>query len=115
MKWIVLAAMLAATPAIGQTMPDQVKLRENITSCWTLPPGATGSVTLKVLLNEDGSLAEEPQVIERASGQSVDALAESAIRAVKKCAHQKAFAFDPKSHAVWREMLLDFDPSDLGG
>lgn len=88
--------------------------------CWNPPIGAKGAaglvVTVRVRLSPGGELIGAPKVLERARmnlpGQEFfRAAAESALRAVRKCA---PFDFLPKdSYDIWQELDIVFDPEHM--
>lgn len=103
---------ISVAPAQAQ---DVNKLRDSIQACWNLPAGENikGKVVVRFHLNRDGSLAGEPEIIERSEGDAVEVIAQSAIRAVRVCAARKQFAFSAETYQDWREMIVTFDPGDL--
>jgi hypothetical protein len=94
-------------------------IRHQIQQCWSVPAGARDAenliVRIKVFLNSDGSLAKAPEII--GADQSDDpfyrAAAESARRAVLKCAPLKNLPADKYSR--WRELTLTFNPREMLG
>lgn len=88
--------------------------------CWNVPAGAKGAaglkVTVQVRLGPDGELIGAPKVTERSRmtmpGQEFfRTAAESALRAVRKCA---PYDFLPKDkYDLWRDMEVIFDPEHM--
>ena len=88
--------------------------------CWNIPAGAKGAAGLKVIiqvrLSPDGKLIGSPKVLNRErmnlSGQEFfRTAAESALRAVRKCA---PYDFLPKAqYDLWRDMEIIFDPEHI--
>ena len=113
------------SPARTQTrsqpmsMSEIDAIRHQIQQCWSVPAGARDAenliVRIKVFLNSDGSLAKAPEII--GADQSDDpfyrAAAESARRAVLKCAPLKNLPADKYSR--WRELTLTFNPREMLG
>ncbi len=101
------------------TMSEIDAIRYQIQQCWTIPAGARDArnlvVRIKVFLNTDGSLAKAPEIV--SGKQSGDPFyrtaAESARRAVQKCAPLKNLPADKYSR--WRELTLTFNPRDMLG
>ena len=101
------------------TMSEIDAIRYQIQECWTIPAGARDArklvVRIKVFLNTDGSLAKAPEIV--GGNQSGDPFyrtaAESARRAVQKCAPLKNLPADKYSR--WRELTLTFNPRDMLG
>ncbi len=85
--------------------------------CWNIPAGAKGAeglvVTIQARLSPDGKLIGSPKVVEsrrmNMPGQEFyRTAAESALRAVRKCA---PYDFLPKDqYNLWRELDIVFDP-----
>jgi outer membrane biosynthesis protein TonB len=90
-------------------------LRARLQQCWSLPAGAADAKDLSVLvvirLRQDGSLQSEPMVTNRGSSPFFQVAAESALRAVRRCA---PFSFLPVAkYDVWKEVEVNFDPRDM--
>jgi hypothetical protein len=89
-------------------------LRARIADCWTPPPGGIGAdqivVKLRLKLNEDGTLVGYPTVANSGSSPFFQAAADSAVRAVYQC---QPYELPKAKYALWRDMILNFDPSDL--
>lgn len=91
-------------------------LRARLAACWDIPPTRVDPVELrvkvKVFLGPDGQLTREPEVVEYRPTQIGQVAAESAIRAVKRCA---PFTLSPEKYASWKEIVMTFDPRDMFG
>jgi outer membrane biosynthesis protein TonB len=89
-------------------------LRARIAQCWSPPPGGLGAeqivVKLRLKLNEDGTLVGYPSVANSGSSPFFQAAADSAVRAVYQC---QPYALPSEKYALWRDMILNFDPSDM--
>lgn len=89
-------------------------LRARIADCWTPPPGGLGAdqivVKLRLKLNEDGTLVGYPTVANSGSSPFFQAAADSAVRAVYQC---QPYELPKAKYALWRDMILNFDPSDM--
>ena len=89
-------------------------LRARIAQCWSPPPGGLGAeqivVKLRLQLNEDGTLVGYPTVANSGSSPFFQAAADSAVRAVYQC---QPYALPSEKYALWRDMILNFDPSDM--
>jgi|GEM_PF-4154531 hypothetical protein len=124
----VLATLLMCAPTVSAEAGDKaaagkismaamVAMREKIDSCWSIPAGAVSGETIlfqaKILvrLKPDGSLAEKPTVREPQKGKAFRLYAESAIRAIEKCAPYTMLR--PYPHEIWSEIVVTFAPSDL--
>lgn len=90
-------------------------LRQKLGGCWSIPAGVDDAATLKVSvkfqLDRSGMLLGRPQVVAggAASGPGRTA-AESAVRAVQKCA---PFNLPAEKYDTWAEVVVNFDPSDM--
>jgi outer membrane biosynthesis protein TonB len=92
-------------------------LRARISSCWSPPPGVEAStkayVVLRVLFRQDGSLGQDPILVEATASELGPALAESAKRALLRC--QPFTMLKPEHYDQWKDMELKFDPHELLG
>lgn len=90
-------------------------LRQRLGQCWSIPAGVDDAEILKVSvrfrLDRSGELEARPEVI-RGGGSSGPArtAAESAVRAVSKCA---PFNLPADKYETWAEVVVNFDPSDM--
>jgi hypothetical protein len=89
-------------------------LRARIADCWNPPPGGLGAdsivVKLRLELNEDGTLVGYPSVANSGASPFFQAAADSAVRAVYQC---QPYSLPKAKYALWRDMILNFDPSDM--
>ena len=69
-------------------------------------------VKLRLKLNEDGTLVGYPIVANSGSSPFFQAAADSAVRAVYQC---QPYELPKAKYALWRDMILNFDPSDMYG
>ena len=92
-------------------------LRAKIAQCWSPPSGGLGAehivVRLRMQLNEDGSLVGYPSVENGGGSGFFQAAADSAVRAVYQCQPYSSLPAD--KYAVWRDLILNFDPSQMYG
>ena len=90
-------------------------LRRKIQGCWSIPAGVDDAELLKVSirfhLDRSGMVDGRPEVIKGGapSGPGRTA-AESAIRAVQKCAPYNLAA---DKYDDWADVTLNFDPSEM--
>ena len=92
----------------GWTLAASV--RRQLMRCWMPPKRLAGTnlnATLWFKLNRDGSLAGAPTVLKPAKGPEFEALAESAVRAVRQCTPLKLPA---DRYEDWQEIEVGFDP-----
>jgi outer membrane biosynthesis protein TonB len=89
-------------------------LRAQIQQCWNPPVGVLEAqeliVKVQLDLNQDGSLVAEPKLVNNGSNPLFRVAAESALRAIKRCApyHLPIAKYD-----VWRSVEVTFDPRDM--
>lgn len=103
---------LSIIDAIGKHIFDN--------QCWNIPAGAKGAAGLRVAilvrLSPDGELIGAPKVVDsgrmnRAGQEFFRTAAESALRAVRKCA---PYDFLPRAqYNLWRDVEIIFDPEHL--
>ena len=91
-------------------------LRAKIAQCWSPPPGGLGAdviiIKLRLQLNEDGSLIGYPTVANSGGSPFFQAAADSAVRAVFQC---QPYELPSEKYAVWRDLILNFDPRQMYG
>jgi len=112
------AALGAAAGAAAQLSQDEINaLRARISSCWSPPPGIDATskviVSLRILLKPNGSLAQQPALVEATPSPLGPPLAESAMRAVLSC--QPFTMLRPEHYEQWKDLQLDFNPKELLG
>lgn len=97
--WALLALLLSPAQAAFAGAADLAPLLSNqIARCWNPPVGASGAVTIRFDLKEDGSVVGMPKV----TGLASAGVADSAVHAVKFCApyHLPRERFSDWQHAV---------------
>jgi outer membrane biosynthesis protein TonB len=93
-------------------------IRNQIEPCWSTPIGIQGVAGLRtelnIVLGPDGSVRSvQPVDTGRMSTDGVfRTFTESAVRAVYACSPLK---LPPESYQVWRNIIFNFDPSQLTG
>jgi outer membrane biosynthesis protein TonB len=114
---------LSPTPALGVPTGNAPRLTQNeidalrarLRECWNLPVGVAEArdliVTVRIAFNKDGSLSSEPAVMNHGSHPVFQVAAESALRAVRRCA---PYSFLPiAKYDSWKDVIVDFDPRDM--
>jgi colicin import membrane protein len=100
---------------LSQTEIDA--LRRRLAQCWNPPAGAADAgrlkVVLRVLFRRDGSVAAPPELVAGTPSALGPAMAESAKRAVLSC--QPFTMLNPAHYDQWRDMEINFDPSEMLG
>jgi outer membrane biosynthesis protein TonB len=98
---------------VAATIADA--LRQRLSDCWTIPPGAREAqvnIRLRFQLNSDGTVAGAPQVLNSSSDPLFATTAQSAISAVMDC---QAYDFlPPDRYDLWRENTVNFNPNLMG-
>lgn len=100
-------------PKLSQNEMDA--LRARLQQCWNPPAGQADArelvVEVRILFNRDGSLAADPRVVSRVASGYQQVAAESALRAVRRCA---PYTFLPVAkYEAWKDVEVTFDPRDL--
>jgi outer membrane biosynthesis protein TonB len=92
-------------------------LRQKLKSCWTVPVGALeANITVKVhfMLNQDGSVRGQPEVLNGSSDPLFDTTAQSAISAVMECqSYSDIFPLD--KYDLWKDNTFNFNPNMMSG
>jgi colicin import membrane protein len=118
------ASLGTATGAAQRLNPSQRDalmglLRDQLHRCWQAPIGAQGAAkppvpTVRVSLNQDGSLAREPAVTNASADPLFRAVADSATRAARRCSPLRIPAQFQPYYQDWKDLVVNFDPRDLG-
>lgn len=101
---------------VQMTQSELDALRGQIARCWNPPVGAAGAddlnVRLKVYLTQGGDVDLLPEVLNSSGNPSFGIAAESAKRAVLRCA---PYSLPVAKYDSWREVIINFDPRELLG
>lgn len=85
---------------------------QKIRECWIIPPGAReGNITVKVhiLLNQDGSVNGQPEVMNGPGDYLFTTTAQSTVTAILGCQN---YDFLPQDqYDVWKDLVLNFNPN----
>jgi hypothetical protein len=97
--------------APSPTLQKQLQaMRAAIVRTWN-PAGFQGTITVRVHLKRDGTLDGSPQIVsEPTDADHYQAAATSAVRAVTLS--QPFTMLGPTSYERWKEMDIDFVPTD---
>ena len=91
--------------------------QDHFQGCWTqpitVPPGPKYVPEIRVPLNIDGSLAEQPKLINPPSDPAWRPLAESALRAIRKCDPLPVPAQFKPYYDEWRGRIVRFEDDTL--
>mgnify|MGYP001162908067 FL=1 len=102
------------------TLSEEDAIRSQFLRCWSIPIGMPEDdslvVKVKISLRPDGSLMKPPEVTDhqrmnKPSQKYFKVLAESALRAVRRCDPIKTPAVE--RYDDWKELQLNFDPRDI--
>ena len=113
---------LDSTPSLVKrlTLSEEDAIRAQFMQCWSIPLGIpyddTMIVKIKIYLNTDGSLLKTPEVVQhermnKPSEKYFRTLAESALRAVRRCDPIKVP--DVERYDNWKNLQLNFDPREI--
>ncbi|MEE1657568.1 cell envelope integrity protein TolA [Microvirga sp. CF3062] len=112
-----LGAATGSAAKLSPSMEDALRgiLDEQIKRCYNPPPGASlGSATaplIDVKFNLDGALTDEPRVL-KAGATTVDrAVADAAVRAIRRCAPYKIPASFTPYYNSWKHWNMYFELS----
>ena len=93
-------------------------LQEQLHRCWVVPV-ALQSVpkppvpSVRIQLNQDGSLAAEPAVLNRSPEPLFGVAADSATRAARRCAPLRIPAHFAPYYQDWKEVVVSFNLRDM--
>jgi outer membrane biosynthesis protein TonB len=108
------ANVQGADDALAATLVDA--LRQRLAECWSVPPGAREAkivVKVRFSLNQDGSVAGMPQVLNDSGDALFGVTAQSAISAVMEC---QLYDFLPREkYSLWRDITINFNPNMMFG
>lgn len=89
-------------------------LRRQIARCWNPPIGAAGAsdlvVRVQMNLAENGALQGAARVINSSGNPAFQAAADSALRAVRRCA---PYSLPFEKYAAWADVIVNFDPREM--
>jgi colicin import membrane protein len=93
-------------------------LQDQYKQCWSYLGMSSGQryiPQIKVEYTKDGSLSGQPSLLNPPSDPSLNSLAESAVRAVRRCNPLKIPAQYQPYYEQWRARILRFDPDEMQG
>ncbi len=91
-------------------------LQEQYKQCWSYLPLTGGEkyiAKIRVSYRPDGSLAGQPALLNPPSDPSLRGLAESALRAVRRCNPLRIPAQYQPYYDQWKDWVVGFDPEIL--
>lgn len=89
-------------------------LVSQIERCYSAPIAASGgqvmAPVLDIRLNQDGSLSAEPRILQAGSSSTDRAVADAAVRAIRRCRQFEIPAKFIPYYADWKVLNVQFDP-----
>jgi colicin import membrane protein len=94
-------------------------LQEQLHRCWAVPVALQSAAkppvpSVRIKLNQDGSLAGEPSVINRSPDPLFGIAADSATRAARKCSPLRIPAQFAPYYQDWKDLVVNFNLRDMG-
>ncbi len=90
--------------------------QDKFQGCWiqpiTLPQGPKYIPQIRVQLNVDGSLSSDPELMNPPDDPAWQALADSAVRAVRKCDPLPVPDKFKTYYDTWRDRVVQFQDQD---
>jgi len=112
-----LGAPNASAARMSPSMSGELNflMQEQYKQCWSLPPsnGPRYVAKIHITYRPDGSLASEPALINSPSDPQSRSLAESALRAVRRCNPLKIPARFQPYFEQWKDWVVGFDPDNM--
>lgn len=110
------SAVTAPVAAQDRAFADAVRyVHDKVIACWNVPPAAapTGTIVrIRLELDRDGAVTGEPIVLDQPLAPGITRLAESARRAVIRCAPYDGLKRHGALYPRWREIVLNFRQPD---
>jgi colicin import membrane protein len=115
-----LGSPTANAPRMSPSMWGQLDgyMQDQYKQCWTYLGLTTGQKyvpQIRVQFNQSGGLVGQPELLNRPSDPNLRSLAESALRAVKKCDPLRIPAQYAPYYNEWKARILRFDPEEMAG
>ncbi|RWN46980.1 MAG: hypothetical protein EOS03_11480 [Mesorhizobium sp.] len=82
-----------------------------IQHCWNMPANTHSIARVQISLNKDGSLAGPPKILGPVTTPP-DKVAESAVRAIARCAPFPRLTSYAAHYDMWRDVILTFNPGE---
>jgi colicin import membrane protein len=94
-------------------------LQEQLHRCWVVPVALQSAPkppvpSVRIKLNQDGSLAADPAVMNRSAEPLFDVAADSATRAARRCAPLRIPAQFVPYYQDWKDLVVNFNLRDMG-
>jgi colicin import membrane protein len=113
-----LGAPNASGPKLNPSMKAglQQLIGDKVRECWSPPPGVGRDwpkPRVEMILNPDGSLSVEPRLLNSSSDPRFAPMAESTLRAIKRCAPFTIPAQYAAYFSDWQRSTFLFDPGEM--
>lgn len=115
-----LGTATGASQRLNPSQRDQLVglISEQLHRCWQVPIAAQSAdkppiPTVRVKLNQDGTLAGDPVVTNTSPDPLFRTVADSATRATRRCAPLRIPAQFMPFYADWHDLVVNFDPRDV--
>lgn len=115
-----LGTTTGASQRLNPSQRDQLVglLSEQLHRCWQVPIAAQSAdkppvPTVRVKLNQDGTLAGDPVVTNASSDPLFRTVADSATRATRRCAPLRIPAQFMPFYSDWHDLVVNFDPREV--
>ncbi len=113
-------ASLGTATATGQRLNPSDRaalaglLSDQIRACWSVPVSGKPATLpmVRVALNNDGSLAGAPVLINSSGDPNFRALADSGMRAIRQCAPFRIPQRYAATYEDWRQLAVQLNPDD---
>jgi colicin import membrane protein len=94
-------------------------LQEQLHRCWVVPVALQSAPkppvpSIRIQLNQDGSLAAEPAVLNRSAEPLFGVAADSATRAARRCSPLRIPAQFAPYYQDWKDLVVNFNLRDMG-
>lgn len=100
--------------ALTMSINEIDAFRRQVSQCWNPPVGGLGAedllVKVRLQLRKDGSLKDQPKVMNSGRSAFFRAAADSATRAIWQC---QPYELPAKKYKLWQDMIINFDPRHM--
>ena len=100
--------------ALTMSISEIDAFRRQVSQCWNPPVGGLGAedllVKVRLQLRQDGTLKDQPKVMNRGGSPFFRAAADSATRAIWQC---QPYHLPKEKYKLWQDMIINFDPRHM--
>lgn len=115
-----LGSATSNAPRLNPSLRGQLMgiIQDQLQRCWDVPIALQSAPrpvvpSVRMRLNEDGSLASEPVVLNNSGDPLFRVAADSATRATRRCAPLRIPAQFAPYYQDWKDVVVNFDPRDV--